>query len=205
MVKYCKGCGVEIKEGAYFCPQCGKSTNIQTIQSQKTENNKMKPNGNVVVKLLIVFLMILTFLITIFLSSITNNGLFFLIGIIAVLLESLSFLFIKFNSNEYKQQKAEKERTKRRNQIIYQQTHQTTQRVRRVSPSTRVKVFERDNYTCQMCGRSHHHDGVKLEVDHILPVSRGGSDNISNLQTLCFDCNRGKSNKILHNHIKNQR
>lgn len=108
-------------------------------------------------------------------------------------------------------QEKEEERLEQQNKIIYQQTQQnqptpqTTQRVRRVSPSTRVKVFERDNYTCQMCGRSHHHDGVKLEVDHKIPVSRGGSDNISNLQTLCFECNRGKSDKILHNHIKNQR
>ncbi len=77
-------------------------------------------------------------------------------------------------------------------------TEQITSRVRNVSLSTRANVFERDNYTCQMCGRTIS-DGVKLEIDHIIPVSKGGSDNMSNLQTLCFDCNRGKSNKILHN------
>lgn len=79
---------------------------------------------------------------------------------------------------------------------------QNTQRVRNVSLSTRTKVLERDNYTCQMCGRNFKEDGVKLEVDHILPVSKGGSDNISNLQTLCFECNRGKSDKILPNQQK---
>ncbi len=37
---------------------------------------------------------------------------------------------------------------------------------------------------------------MKLEVDHIMPVSRGGSDDISNLQLLCFECNRGKSDRV---------
>ena len=76
------------------------------------------------------------------------------------------------------------------------------QRIRNVSLSTRTKVLERDNYTCQMCGRNFKEDGVKLEVDHIMPVAKGGSDNISNLQTLCFDCNRGKSDKILNSQQK---
>jgi 5-methylcytosine-specific restriction endonuclease McrA len=38
-------------------------------------------------------------------------------------------------------------------------------------------------------------DGVKLEVDHIKPISKGGKTVLNNLQTLCMDCNRGKSNK----------
>lgn len=82
---------------------------------------------------------------------------------------------------------------------------QKIQRNRNISLSTRTDIFERDNYTCQICGKNKHDDGVKLEIDHIIPVSRGGSDNINNLQTLCFECNRGKSDKILHNHIRNQR
>ena len=40
-------------------------------------------------------------------------------------------------------------------------------------------------------------DGVKLHVDHILPVSRGGKTVMSNLQTLCEDCNCGKGNRYL--------
>ena len=38
-------------------------------------------------------------------------------------------------------------------------------------------------------------DGVKLHVDHIVPVSRGGKSVMSNLQTLCEDCNCGKGNR----------
>ena len=86
-------------------------------------------------------------------------------------------------------------------EVVYSNSTSTNiQRTRNVSARTRVLVLERDNYTCQMCGRTRY-DGVKLEVDHIIPVSKGGSDDISNLRTLCFDCNRGKSDKILKNYI----
>jgi hypothetical protein len=76
-------------------------------------------------------------------------------------------------------------------------------RKRNIPLSTRIKVFERDNYTCRICGRNPTEDNVKLEVDHIIPFSQGGSNKLDNLQTLCFDCNRGKSDKILKNHINN--
>lgn len=39
-------------------------------------------------------------------------------------------------------------------------------------------------------------DDVTLEVEHIIPVSKGGKTGMKNLQTLCETCNRGKSNKI---------
>ena len=54
----------------------------------------------------------------------------------------------------------------------------------------RFFVLKRDRYRCRMCGRS----GVELEVDHRIPIAQGGSDALDNLQTLCFDCNRGKRN-----------
>lgn len=56
-------------------------------------------------------------------------------------------------------------------------------------------VLARDNWTCCSCGRSSKEEGITLEVDHILPRSKGGTDDISNLQTLCKKCNVGKSNK----------
>lgn len=58
----------------------------------------------------------------------------------------------------------------------------------------RYNVLKRDNFTCQKCGATML-DGIKLEVDHIIPVSKGGKTNMSNLQTLCNRCNKGKSNK----------
>jgi 5-methylcytosine-specific restriction endonuclease McrA len=68
-------------------------------------------------------------------------------------------------------------------------------RSRHIPSSVRVSVLHRDSYKCVFCGR-----GVKqvqLEVDHILPFSKGGSNDLSNLQTLCFDCNRGKGSRHL--------
>jgi len=57
-----------------------------------------------------------------------------------------------------------------------------------LSVRKRFFVFKRDRYRCQICGRS----GSELEVDHKISVSQDGSDALDNLQTLCFDCNRGK-------------
>lgn len=65
----------------------------------------------------------------------------------------------------------------------------------KMSASMRYDVFKRDNFTCTICGKSKK-DGVQLEVDHIIPVSKGGKTVMSNLQTLCDRCNRGKSNKL---------
>ncbi|TNM58160.1 HNH endonuclease [Brevibacterium sediminis] len=58
-------------------------------------------------------------------------------------------------------------------------------------------VKNRDNYMCQYCSVSLAAEPhLLLEVDHIIPVSRGGLSVIENLQTLCWRCNRSKSNKI---------
>ena len=49
----------------------------------------------------------------------------------------------------------------------------------------------RDGYRCLMCGRSK--DDVPLQVDHVIAVANGGTDELENLATLCSDCNAGKS------------
>lgn len=61
---------------------------------------------------------------------------------------------------------------------------------RPISLSLRFSVYERDRHTCQYCGR--HSPGVVLHVDHVKPVSRGGTNRIDNLLTSCADCNIGK-------------
>lgn len=58
---------------------------------------------------------------------------------------------------------------------------------------TRLRIFERDNFTCLYCRKV----GGELECDHIDPVSLGGSNEDSNLATACKTCNRSKSNKTL--------
>jgi hypothetical protein len=65
-----------------------------------------------------------------------------------------------------------------------------------VSKKTRFDVFKRDGFQCQYCG-THPSETVLLEVDHIHPVAEGGSNEIDNLVTACFDCNRGKAAGLL--------
>lgn len=64
-----------------------------------------------------------------------------------------------------------------------------------MSKKLRFEVFKRDSFTCQYCGKSA--PDVVLEVDHIEPVAKGGTNTITNLITSCFDCNRGKSDRKL--------
>lgn len=64
-----------------------------------------------------------------------------------------------------------------------------------ISDSLRYDILERDNFTCVICGASARL-GARLHVDHILPVSKGGKSDPSNLRTLCERCNMGKSDKI---------
>lgn len=59
-----------------------------------------------------------------------------------------------------------------------------------ISKTLRFDVFKRDSFICSYCGRTP--PTVRLEADHINPVAEGGSSDINNLITACFDCNRGK-------------
>lgn len=65
-----------------------------------------------------------------------------------------------------------------------------------MTPKLRADVMRRDNYRCRMCGASRH-DGVRLHVDHIVPVSHDGRTVPENLQTLCEACNLGKGNRFV--------
>ncbi|MCL2372628.1 MAG: HNH endonuclease [Defluviitaleaceae bacterium] len=63
-----------------------------------------------------------------------------------------------------------------------------------MSNSKRYDILKRDNFMCKICGRTAS-DGARLEVDHIIPVSKGGKTVDKNLQTLCRECNQGKKAK----------
>ena len=59
-------------------------------------------------------------------------------------------------------------------------------------------IKARDHFTCCNCGNSTSIEpNLLLEIDHIIPVSKGGRTVEDNLQTLCWKCNRAKSNKIM--------
>jgi len=66
---------------------------------------------------------------------------------------------------------------------------------RTVSLRLRFKALKRDNFTCKACGRSPaNHPGLELQVDHVVAYSNCGETELDNLQTLCKECNLGKSN-----------
>lgn len=59
-------------------------------------------------------------------------------------------------------------------------------------------IKRRDNFTCCNCGNSTHiEQNLLLEIDHIIPVAKGGRTVEDNLQTLCWKCNRAKGDKII--------
>lgn len=60
-----------------------------------------------------------------------------------------------------------------------------------VSKRLRYEILRRDDHTCRYCGESA--PDVKLTIDHVVPVSLGGSDEPNNLVAACPDCNAGKA------------
>lgn len=78
--------------------------------------------------------------------------------------------------------------------VGFQYSHKTK---RNISLSLRYNILKRDNFCCVQCGASPAlTPGVQLHIDHKIPWSKGGETEESNLQTLCSDCNLGKSNKL---------
>ena len=57
-------------------------------------------------------------------------------------------------------------------------------------PRKKQKVLERDNFTCVKCGSTNSFNA--LEVDHLIPICNGGTNDYNNLQTLCYKCNMDK-------------
>ncbi len=64
-----------------------------------------------------------------------------------------------------------------------------------ISFKIRKAILERDNYRCAICGNTNRHS--KLEVDHIIPIVRGGTNDFDNLCILCEECNRGKCDDLI--------
>lgn len=67
-------------------------------------------------------------------------------------------------------------------------------RGRQIPAKVRYEVYMRDDGKCIICGSN-----INIEFDHIIPFSKGGSHNADNIQVLCQDCNRKKSDKIHDN------
>lgn len=58
--------------------------------------------------------------------------------------------------------------------------------------STSRQVRKSSNWNCSKCGKHFGDNKNKLHTDHILPISRGGSNSLGNLQALCAECHYSK-------------
>lgn len=72
---------------------------------------------------------------------------------------------------------------------------------RGISPELRKRILERNGFTCQICGAGPGDDApcepgkkVRLQIDHIVPISQGGTDDESNLRVTCVYYNKEKAN-----------
>src|SRR3989344_6118927 len=70
----------------------------------------------------------------------------------------------------------------------------------KISNEKRIQIFNRDGNKCLWCGRSVV-EGIKLNVDHIVPEHFGGSSDFDNLGTLCNLCNNGKGAEYYGNYL----
>lgn len=65
-----------------------------------------------------------------------------------------------------------------------------------ISKKVRFEIFKRDSFSCRYCGNGTSVGSI-LNIDHVIPVSKGGTNDVENLVTACFECNSGKSNRSL--------
>lgn len=66
---------------------------------------------------------------------------------------------------------------------------------KKIKPSVRFSILERDRFSCRYCGVSS--SEAVLQVDHVVPLSVGGSNDADNLVTACLECNSGKGDMLL--------
>lgn len=64
-----------------------------------------------------------------------------------------------------------------------------------IPPSTRLKVLVRDGHRCVYCGATS--QSSELQMDHVIPVCRGGTNDMGNLVTACWACNIGKGKRMV--------
>lgn len=76
----------------------------------------------------------------------------------------------------------------------FTETEEYRSQSRNIPRKILIRVIRRDNSLCQKCSKSLLDRDI--EIDHVIPFSKGGPTVESNLQVLCFDCNRAKGKKL---------
>lgn len=67
---------------------------------------------------------------------------------------------------------------------------------RKIPEFVQLQVRKRANYLCEYCHADERWQFVPFTIDHIVPISSGGTDSLENLALACFHCNRRKSDKL---------
>ena len=79
--------------------------------------------------------------------------------------------------------------------VLFEKRNESKKQERsKMTLKLRFYVMKRDLFCCQLCGKTAKES--PLEVDHIVPISKDGETTLKNLQTTCFECNRGKGTEI---------
>ena len=68
---------------------------------------------------------------------------------------------------------------------------------KKFSAAIQKKIRQRANYLCEYCHASEKWQYVAFTIDHVIPLTQGGNDNLDNLALACFHCNRRKGNIVL--------
>ena len=63
-------------------------------------------------------------------------------------------------------------------------------------------LLERENYCCIYCGT--HAGQAKMQIEHVIPKSKGGTDSLNNLVLSCEACNQDKGNQDIQTYLKNK-
>lgn len=79
-----------------------------------------------------------------------------------------------------------------------QQPAKSSKNRSKMSKAKRFRILRRDSFRCRLCGRGvDDAEGLTLQVDHRMPIAKGGTDDEENLWTLCDECNGAKSDTIM--------
>jgi hypothetical protein len=101
--------------------------------------------------------------------------------------------FIEFSSGGSASEPSEAEQIEKTADVSAGNSVIPAEKKRTVPLKLRLKVLQRDNFRCVLCGKSPAtHLGTSLHLDHIIPYSEGGPTSLENLRTLCEECNWGK-------------
>lgn len=83
--------------------------------------------------------------------------------------------------------------------VVYQQPLGRTRK--NISSTLQKEVYARDGLKCRYCGFKHK-SALKFNIDHVIPVAKGGTEELSNLVVSCKKCNQAKGTKIWEVKVK---